>query len=140
MPFFKKVKQKDTGKWYPRAVTTGHPYTTDEVVKQLSFMSTVSPGDTYAVLMNLGEVLSKMMNSGRSVMLKGVGSFYYTCRAEGTGVDAPEEVGVQQITATQVRFIPEYTRTQNKKVNTRTLIDRDLFWQDVDDVLKNNNR
>lgn len=136
MAFFKRVKQKDTGKWYPRAITVGRPFTTDEVAEQLSVMSTVSRGDTYAVLMNLGKVLSEMMNSGRSVMLKGVGSFYYTCRSEGKGVDTPEEVSASQITATQVRFIPEYARAQNKQVVDRTLIDRNLFWQGVDKILK----
>lgn len=136
MAFFKKVKQKDTGKWYPRAVTQGRPYTTDEVAEKLSIMSTVSPGDTYAVLMNLGAVMSEMMNSGRSVMLKGVGTFYYTCRSEGMGVDTPEEVNAGQITAAQVRFIPEYTRGQNKAVIDRTLVTRNLFWQDIDKLLK----
>lgn len=132
MAFFKKVKQKDTGKWYPRAVTKGRPYTTDEVAERLSIMSTVTRGDTYAVLMNLGEVLSEMMNSGRSVMIKGVGTFYYTCRSEGMGVDSPEEVSPRQITSTQVRFIPEYSRAQNKKVVERTLISSNLCWEDED--------
>lgn len=54
MAFYKKVKQKGDDKWHPRAVTKGHPYTTDEIARLLSEMSTVTPGDTYAVLMNLG--------------------------------------------------------------------------------------
>ena len=132
MAFFKKVKQKDTGKWYPRAVTKGRPYTTDEVAERLSIMSIVTRGDTYAVLINLGEVLSEMMNSGRSVMIKGVGTFYYTCRSEGMGVDSTEEVSPRQITSTQIRFIPEYSRAQNKKVVERTLIARNLCWEDED--------
>ena len=37
-------------------------------------------------MMNLGEVLGKLMSSGHSVKLKGIGTFYYTCRSEGTGV------------------------------------------------------
>ena len=90
MAFYKKVKQKGDSKWHPRAVTKGRPYTTDEVAQLLSDMSTVTPGDTYAVLMNLGTVLGKLMGSGRSVKLKGIGTFYYTCRSEGTGVDTPE--------------------------------------------------
>ena len=80
MAFYKKVKQKGDDKWHPRAVTKGHPYTTDEIARLLSEMSTVTPGDTYAVLMNLGEVLGKLMSSGHSVKLKGIGTFYYTCR------------------------------------------------------------
>ena len=106
MAFYKKVKQKGDDKWHPRAVTKGHPYTTDEIARLLSEMSTVTPGDTYAVLMNLGEVLGKLMSSGHSVKLKGIGTFYYTCRSEGTGVDTPEEVSPAQITAVQIRFIP----------------------------------
>ena len=82
MAFYKKVKQKGDDKWHPRAVTKGHPYTTDEIARLLSEMSTVTPGDTYAVLMNLGEVLGKLMSSGHSVKLKGIGTFYYTCRSE----------------------------------------------------------
>ena len=89
MAFYKKVKQKGDDKWHPRAVTKGHPYTTDEIARLLSEMSTVTPGDTYAVLMNLGEVLGKLMSSGHSVKLKGIGTFYYTCRSEGTGVGHP---------------------------------------------------
>lgn len=106
MAFYKKVKQKGDDKWHPRAVTKGHPYTTDEIARLLSEMSTVTPGDTYAVLMNLGEVLGKLMSSGHSVKLKGIGTFYYTCRSEGTGVDTPEEVSPAQITAVQIRFHP----------------------------------
>ena len=132
MAYYKKVKQKDTGKWYPRAITKGRPYTTDEVAELLSQMSTVSPGDTYAVLVNLGEVLGRLMNSGRSVRLKGIGTFYYTCRSEGMGVDTPEEVSPSQITSAQVRFIPEYSRGQRGEVTNRTLINPDIFWIDED--------
>lgn len=115
------------------AVTQGRPYTTDDVAEKLSLMSTVTPGDTYAVLMNLGHVLSEMMNSGRSVKLKGVGTFYYTCRSEGQGVDTPEEVSAAQITSSQVRFIPEYGRNQQGKVNDRTLIKPDICWVDIEE-------
>lgn len=135
MAFFKKVKQKGDNKWHPRAVTKGRPYTADDVAQRLSEMSTVTPGDTYAVLMNLGPVLAEMMNSGRSVKLKGVGTFYCTCRSEGQGVDTPEEVSATQITSSQVRFIPEYGRNQQGKVNERTLISSNLEWVDVDKVL-----
>ena len=40
MAFYKKVKQKGDDKWHPRAVTKGHPYTTDEIARLLSAMST----------------------------------------------------------------------------------------------------
>lgn len=133
MAFYKKIKQKGDGKWHPRAVTKGRPYTTDEVARLLSEMSTVPPGDTYAVLMKLGEVLGRLMSTGRSVKLKGVGSFYYTCRSEGTGADTPEEVSPAQITAVQIRFIPEYFRGQRGQVTERTLLSPYIEWVDADD-------
>lgn len=138
MPFYKK--QKLNGKWYPRAVTKGHPATTDDVAKRLSLMSTVSPGDTYAVLVNLGEVLASLMSAGRSVRLKGVGTFYLSCQSSSRGVDTPEEVSSQQITDVKVCFIPEYSRQQNGQVVERTLIDPHLEWIDLDEIAGNNKK
>lgn len=132
MAFYKK--QKLNGKWHPRAVTKGRPATTDDVAKRLSLISTVSPGDTYAVLVNLGEVLGKLMSEGRSVRLKGVGTFYLSCQSENRGVDTPEEVSPAQITDIKVRFIPEYSREQNNRVTQRTLIDPYLEWIDTNEI------
>ena len=95
MAFYRKQKQK--GKWYPRAVTGKRPFTTDDVARRLSEISTVSRGDTYAVLANLGEVLADMLSTGQSVRLMGVGTFYLTCQASGQGVETPEEVSPEQI-------------------------------------------
>ena len=81
--FYKKQKQK--GKWYPRSLTAG-TYTTKDVAERLSRMSTVSLGDTYAVLLGLGEVMGDMMESGNSVKLEGLGTFYLVGQAKGQGV------------------------------------------------------
>lgn len=134
MAFYKK--QKLGKKWYPRAVTLGSPFTTDDVADRLSQMSTVSRGDTYAVLANLGDVLASMMSTGRSVRLMGVGTFYYTIRSCGQGVDTPEEVSKRQIKEIKVRFIPEYSRGQRKQVVGRTLIDPDTEWLDVEEAFE----
>ena len=77
MAFFKKVKKKITGLWYPQVVTVGKPVTTDQVAERLALISTVSRGDTYAVLKDLGGVLAAFMAEGRTVKLEGVGTFYY---------------------------------------------------------------
>lgn len=130
------TKKKLNGKWYLRAVTKGRPATTDEVAARLSLMSTVTPGDTYAVLANLGFVLSEMMSEGRSVRLKGVGTFYLTCQSANNGVDTPEEAGPELITAVKVRFIPEYSRNQNNQVTERTLISPNLKWTDADKAIE----
>lgn len=132
MAFYRKQKQK--GKWYPRAITKGRPYTTDDVAARLSLISTVSRGDTYAVLANLGDVLADMMSAGRSVCLMGVGTFYCTCQCTGQGVDTPEEVNAGQITSIKVRFIPEYSRGQRGQVTERTLVDPQMEWVDVEDI------
>ena len=129
MAFFRKVKLN--GKWYLRAVTSKRPATTDDVAKRLSLMSTVSPGDTYVVLMGLGPILAQMMAEGKSVHLKGVGTFYYSCQSKKQGVDTPEEVSPQLISDIKVRFIPEYSRGQRGQVTERTLIDPNIEWVEI---------
>lgn len=116
MGFFKKVKQKINGMWYPQSITVGKPVTTDEVAKRLAIESTVSPADTFAVLKSLGSVLGSYMADGRTVKLDGVGTFYYTAVASGNGVDSPDKVTAKQITGVRVRFIPETSRSSNNQV------------------------
>ena len=130
MAFYKKSKQKVNGKWYPRSVTVGKPVTTDEVADRLARISTVSRGDTYAVLKELGGVLGDSMAEGRTVKLDGVGTFYYTAAANGQGVDTPEEVSAKQITGVRVRFIPETGRNSNNQVVTRSLVSENIFWEE----------
>lgn len=134
MAFYKK--QKLNGKWYPRAVTKGRPATTDEVAEKLSVISTLSVGDTYAVLVNLGDVMKEMLSEGRSVQLKGIGTFYLSCQSSSKGVDTPEKVTPQSVAGVKVCFIPEYQRGQNNKVIERTLISPNLSWIDEDEAVK----
>ena len=65
MAFFKRVQKKVNDLWYPQSVTWGKAVTTREVADELSFISTVTRGDTYAVMENLGRVLSNFMGPGR---------------------------------------------------------------------------
>ena len=122
MAFYKKVKLN--GKWYVRAVTMGEPFTIDDVADHLSQMSTVSRADTYAVLVQLGEALGELMSYGRSVKIKGVGTFYLSCQMKGKGTDTPEEITQDMISDVKVCFIPEYSRQQNGRIASRTLIER----------------
>ena len=132
MAFFKKVKKKITGLWYPQVVTVGKPVTTDQVADRLAQMSTVSRGDTYAVLKDLGGVLASFMSEGRTVKLEGVGTFYYTINAD-KGITKPEEVTAKQIKGVRVRFIPETSRTQNNKIATRSLVSETIYWEEWKD-------
>ena len=104
--------------------------TTDEVAARLAEISTVSPADTYAVLKALGGVLGDYMANGRTVKLEGIGTFYYTCQANGNGVDTAEEVNATLIKSVRVRFIPESKRSSSKQVTTRTLVGDNIFWEE----------
>ena len=129
MAFFKKVKKKITGLWYPQVVVVGKPATTDQVAARLALISTVSRGDTYAVLKDLGGVMASFMAEGRTVKLEGVGTFYYTIDAD-KGIAKPEEVTAKQIKGVRVRFIPETSRTQNNKVSTLSLVSDSIHWEE----------
>lgn len=129
MAFYKKMKRGK--KWYPASFTVG-TLGTDEVARRLSQMSTVSKADTYAVLMGLGDVLGGMMKEGSSVKLDGLGTFYLVGKANGQGVDTPEEVSARQFTEVRVRFIPEYRRAQNRQVTERTIVPGDIEWVEME--------
>lgn len=129
MAFFKKKKLSD-GKWHPIAVSLQSPATIDDVADELAARSTVSRADTYAVLVELGDVLGRLMASGRTVKLQGVGTFYLTCQTRGKGTDTPEELTPDMIAA-KVRFIPEYSRGQRNQVTKRTMLSKWLEWIEV---------
>lgn len=128
MAFYIKKQAKVNNKWYPRSITVGKPVSTDNVADKLAELSTVTRGDAYAILKNLGSVMASYMAAGRTVKLEGVGTFYYSVSAHKKGVDTADEVSADQIAAVRVRFIPEVTRMANKQVSTRSLINNELFW------------
>ena len=129
MPFFKKAQKAINDKWYPTTVTVGRPVEMDEVCNRIAEMSTASEADTKAVMTALGKVL----NTGRTVHIEGLGYFYYGCVANGNGKDTPEEVTAECITATRVRFLPERNVQQNGAV-TRNLVGNEVFWVDVESM------
>ena len=120
MPIFKAIYKALSGKWHPQAVTVGPPVEMDELCKQISMMTTVSAPDAKAAIEALGMVMGSFMNSGRTVHVDGLGTFYYTCVSNRQGVDTEKEVNANQITGTRVRFVPESTR-KGRNV-TRALI------------------
>ena len=130
MEYYIKQQAKVNNKWYPRSITVGKPVSTDNVADKLAELSTVTRGDAYAIMKNLGSVMASYMAAGRTVKLEGVGTFYYTAKANKQGVDTADEVSADQITAVRVRFIPEVNRTSNRQVSTRSLINNELFWME----------
>ena len=107
MAFYKKMKMKVNGKWYPKSVLVGSAITTEQVAKRVAAESTVSPADVRAVLTALGGVMGDYMAQGRSVKLDGIGSFYFTAIAAKGGAPTEKEVSANLITGVRVRFIPE---------------------------------
>ena len=124
--------------WYPKAITTGTPITTDKVADKLSLLSTVTRGDTYAVLKNLGSVMADYMAMGRTVKIEGVGTFYYTAAANKKGVATAAEVNSGQINGIRVRFIPEVKRSTSKQITTRSMVDVDVDWTDIEKLANGN--
>lgn len=131
MAFYKKVKQKINGLWYPKSVTVGKPVTTDEVADRLAQISTVSRSDTYAVLKDLAGVLADYMSQGRTVKIEGLGTFYYTSNASGKGVAEEKDVTAAQITGVRVRFIPEARKSGSARSMVRSLISNNIFWMEL---------
>lgn len=132
MAFYKKFQSKLNDLWYPKAITTGVPITTDKVADKLSLLSTVTRGDTYAVIKNLGGVMADYMAQGRTVKIEGVGTFYYTTATNKKGVATPDEVSASQINGVRVRFLPEVKRSSGKQIITRSMVDTDISWTDVE--------
>lgn len=130
MAFFKRIQKKVNNLWYPQSVTVLKPVTTREVADELSILSTVTRGDTYAVMENLGRVLSNYMGNGRTVKIDGVGTFYYTASSTKKGVKTAEEVSALQINGVRVRFIPEVGRNSGRQVTTRSMVNTNISWEE----------
>lgn len=128
MAYFKKVQKKINNKWYPQGVTLGKAVTLSEISQRLAELSSMSQGDVYSIMKNLGRVMGDYMNQGRTVKFDGIGTFFYTPCSKGNGVDTEEEVSARQITATKVRFIPETIRGNKNQVLSRSLVDTNVFW------------
>ena len=141
MAFWKRIKMKINGLWYPKSVLVGTPVTTKQVAERLARESTVSLADVYAVLLSLGSVLGDYMSQGRSVKLDGIGSFYFTATANKNGVAKEEDVSAKQINGVRVRFIPETSYKQNGSTSagrraTRNLTDVSIEWEEWKGVKK----
>ena len=128
MAFYKVRFQKKSGLYYPQAITMGKQITTAQVAEMLADRSTVTKADAYAVLSELGSVMSTFMAQGRSVHLDGIGSFRYCINAQKQGVEKEEEVSVAQIKSIRVRFVPEMTRNADKSVATRSMQPTAVDW------------
>lgn len=130
MAFFKKIYQKSTDKWYPRSITQGKT-STDTIAQYISEGTTLSLADVRAVLTALPSAMKHYMTLGNTVKLDYIGTFYYTAKAAGQGVDTESEVSKTQIKGVHVRFNPASTRRADNTYSRRYLVDDDIEWTEI---------
>lgn len=128
MAYFKPVKNKLNGRWYPYAVVKGKPVSTERVARILSERCTVTQADCFAVLKDMGTVIGELMAEGKSVRLEGLGTFRLTINSAKGGSAEEKEVKATHIEGERVRFIPETHRRSNGSVSTRAGIPDVVEW------------
>ena len=128
MAFYKKQFHKETGVYYPQAVTVGNPVETKEVAERLAQISTVSKSDVAAVLGDLAGVLADFMKQGKSVRLDGLGTFRLTL--DTTGVTEEKDFDFnKQVKAVRVQFTPQREgNTKRGEAITRGLVSTGIEW------------
>lgn len=128
MAFYKKQFHKETGVYYPQAVTVGNPVETKEVAERLAQISTVSKSDVAAVLGDLAGVLADFMKQGKSVRLDGLGTFRLTL--DTTGVKEEKDFDFnKQVKAVRVQFTPQREgNTKRGEAITRGLVSTGIEW------------
>ena len=72
--------------------------------------SSLTPGDVHNVIRNLMTVMRSQLLNSRTVRLDVLGTFTMKARTRGKGVETPEEVNPNQVTALRCQFAPEYIR------------------------------
>jgi len=90
-------------KYYAELVDR-YPISKDELIDQISDLSTVSIADTYGVLMALIHLIPKHLKYGRTVKIGDLGTFYLSITSDGE--EKPEDVTFQSIKTARVRFRP----------------------------------
>lgn len=127
MPYWVKKFNKVSGVYYPRAIVQGKPVETETIAKDLARISTVSNSDVQAVLGDIAAVIHTRMSQGKSVRIKGLGTFRYVLDSKGVE-DLADFNFQKQVEAVRVEFIPERTKT-GSGAYTRALVDTEaLEW------------
>lgn len=118
---------KLSGKYHPTAKVIG-TVSMKKLAQRLSDRSTVTLSDAYAVLAEIGDVMSDFLAEGYSVELAGLGSFRYTIDSKKKGQDSADKVSSADINGVRLRFIPETTRNSDGTVASRAGIADGVTW------------
>ena len=103
MAFYKVNYSKLSKKYHPTAKVLGN-ISMKKLARRLSDRSTVTVSDCYAVLAEIGDVMSEYMASGYSVEIQGLGNFRYTIDSSKNGKETAEEVSAADINGVRIRF------------------------------------
>ena len=119
---------KANNHWFARSVSVGD-MSTDELAKQISYSTTVTPSDCAAVLKALGPVMNQAFNSSRVVVLDGVGRFSVGLKT--TGAESAAEFNVaKNIKGIYLNYQPEYKIDSSSRKRVVALLE-DLRVQET---------
>jgi len=106
---FHAVQRKDPrdrnlpGKYYAE-INNRYEITFEQLLGEITDMSTVSVGDTYNVMQTLIHLIKKHLQEGRNLKLGDLGSFYLTINSDGK--DTMDEVDAKSIVQANIRYRP----------------------------------
>lgn len=106
--------------FYPSVVLTGN-VNTRRIAEEIAELSSLSPGDSMNVINNLVTVMTRHLQASESVTLDGFGTFRFSMKSAGKGVESMDKVSATQSNL-MVRFLPSSTRNLDRSIATRSLV------------------
>ena len=108
----KREESKELGKWYARAVHHSE-MSTDELAQVIQRNASVKRADVLAVLSELSEVMKDAIQSGRIVILDGIGRFKAGIATKPAST-AKTFSAAKNIVGARINFQPEVKKEGNK--------------------------
>ena len=108
----KREESKEFGKWYARAVHHSE-MSTDELAQVIQRNVSAKRADVLAVLSELSEVMSDAIQSGRIVVLDGIGRFKAGIATKPAST-AKTFSAAKNIVGARINFQPEVKKVENK--------------------------
>lgn len=108
----KREESKEFGKWYARAVHHSE-MSTDELAQVIQRNASVKRADVLAVLAELSEVMSDAIQSGRIVVLDGIGRFKAGIATKPAST-AKTFTAAMNIVGARINFQPEVKKVEHK--------------------------
>lgn len=101
-----KSGNKEKVRYYGVPLTSGK-ITEEELAEEISEQCSLTPTDVLATIRALSHNIQSHLSDGRTVSLKGIGTFYVSASSEG--FDDPEECTPAQVKARRICFRADRT-------------------------------